>query len=160
MSAPRRTFRLSAESSVDRDVDEEIRFHLDSRIAELVASGMDADQARAVAAREFGDADGAHRELAAIDRRRAVRAARQDWRDGLAHDARFALRTLRRSPGFTAAVLATLTLALGATAVITSVVYGVVLRALPYPNHDRLAVVWTTAVLDGQPNDRLPFSAA
>lgn len=160
MSEPRRVFRLSARSSVDRDVDDEIRFHLESRIAELIASGMDAERARGVATQEFGDADGAHRELAAIDRHRAARAARHDWRHGLAQDARFALRTLRRSPGFTAAVLVTLALALGATAVITSVVYGVVLRALPYPHHDRLALVWTTAVLDGQPNDRLPFSAA
>jgi putative ABC transport system permease protein len=160
MSAPRRTFRLSARSSVDRDVDDEIRFHLDSRIAELVAAGLDAEQARRIAAQEFGDAEGARRELAAMDRHRAARTARHEWFDGLAHDARFALRTLRRSPGFTAAVLVTLTLALGATALIASVVDGIVLRALPYPHHDRLAIVWTTAVLDGQPNDRLPFSAA
>lgn len=160
MSEPRRMFRLSARRSVDRDVADEIHFHLDSRIAELVASGMDVEQARAVAAQEFGDAQRAHDELAAIDRHRAARDARHDWLDGLLQDARFALRTVRRSPGFTAAVLVTLALALGATAIITSVVYGVVLRALPYPHHDRLALVWTTAVLDGQPNDRLPFSPA
>ena len=160
MSDPRRAFRLSARGSVDREVDDEIRFHLDSRIAELVAGGMDAVRAREQATREFGDADRARAEMAALDRHRAARADRHDWWGGLLMDARFAGRTLRRAPGFAAAVLLTLTLSLGATAIIASVVSGVVLRDLPYPHHDRLALVWTTAVLDGAPNDRLPFSAA
>jgi hypothetical protein len=160
MNGPRRAFRLSARGSVDREVEDEIRFHVDSRVAELVADGMDAARAREQAVSEFGDAERARSEMAALDRHRAAREARHDWWDGLALDARFALRTFRRAPGFAAAVLVTLTLALGATAIIASVVSGVLLRDLPYPNHDRLALVWTTAVLDGAPNERLPFSAA
>jgi len=79
MSDPRRAFRLSARGSVDREVDDEIRFHLDSRIAELVAGGMDAVRAREQATREFGDADRARAEMAALDRHRAARADRHDW---------------------------------------------------------------------------------
>jgi len=59
-----------------------------------------------------------------------------------AHDVRYAIRTFRRSPGFAIASLLTLTLGIGATTAVFSVVYGVLLRPLPYPGADRLVRVW------------------
>jgi predicted permease len=63
------------------------------------------------------------------------------WIDNLSRDVRFAARTLARTPGFTATAIASLALATGATTAIFSIVYGVLLRPLPFPNADRLVQV-------------------
>jgi putative ABC transport system permease protein len=83
------------------------------------------------------------------------------WWDETAQDARYALRTLRRQPGFTAAAILTLAFGIGATTAILSVVNGVMVRPLPYPEADRAVLIYQT----GRPNTRsfgrdLPFSAA
>jgi len=59
--------------------------------------------------------------------------------DALVHDVRYTFTMMRRNAGFTAAALLTLALGIGATAAVFSVVYGVLLRPLPYPNVDRLS---------------------
>ena len=64
--------------------------------------------------------------------------------DTVVRDIRYALRSLLRQPGFTIAVVLTLALGIGANTAIFSVVHGVLLRRLPYPNDDRLMTVWTT----------------
>ncbi len=64
------------------------------------------------------------------------------WLRDLGQDVRYAVRTWRRSPGFAVAALATLTLGIGATTAVFSVVYGILLRPLPYPSADRLVRVW------------------
>lgn len=107
------------------DVDDEIEQHLDDRYRELIAGGVTADEAA-----------------------RLVREELRGWTprrppfDGVGGDLRFAVRTLRRHAGFAAIVLMTLALGIGANAAIFSVVNAVVLRPLPYPNGDRLVVVW------------------
>jgi predicted permease len=157
----RRLLRLPATAgTVERDVDDEIGFHLQARTDELVAGGMSPAAARTAALREFGDPAAAHAELAAIDRRRVERERRVEWWDALGQDLRFAVRTLARSRGFTAAAVLTLALGIGAASAIFSVVNGVVLRPLPYPNQARVVLLWTTGRFSGVAQNELPFSAA
>src|SRR3954467_2495825 len=86
------------------DVDDELRFHFDSRIEELVARGVPAREARALAVREFGDTGEVRQSLVAIDHRVARRRGRAEWLSDVAADVSYALRTLRRTPGVALAI--------------------------------------------------------
>ena len=115
--------------SVPRDVDDELRFHFESRVEDLAARGMTPDEARAQAAAEFGDVADVRARLEAIDRAAELRRGRAAWWEGIALDARHALRGLRRSPGLALSVVATLALGIGAAAGM----YGVMSRLLLQP---------------------------
>jgi putative ABC transport system permease protein len=75
--------------------------------------------------------------------------------DTLLHDVRFGWRLLRRSPGFTIAAVLALALGIGATTAVFTLLDGVVLRPLPYPDPDRLAMVWETNDAKGLSHERL-----
>jgi MacB-like periplasmic core domain/FtsX-like permease family len=77
---------------------------------------------------------------------------------GLFQSARYVMRQLRRSPGFTAVVLITLTLGIGANTAIYSVVNAVPLRSLPYKESDRLAVLWQTDKETGENRNQLSYT--
>lgn len=145
MTARKRFFRLDrGTAGVERDVDEELRFHLDHTVEELIASGMPPDEARRAAEARFGDWRATRERLAAIDRHRLQRARRAEWWESLWQDARYAVRSLTRAPGFTLAAVLTLGIGMGANTAIFSVVDGVLLRAAPFTDFGRVAMIWET----------------
>jgi predicted permease len=129
--------------SVEREVDEEFSFHVDMRVRELVGRGWTEDDARAEAIRRFGDMDRVKADCRDLGAGRNVRMNRQVWRDEIRQDFVYAVRQLRRAPSFAAIAILTLGIAVGANTAVFSVVNGVLLKPLPYPEPDRLAVLWT-----------------
>ena len=133
----RRVLRNPA-GGIERDVDDEITFHIESRIRELTARGQSEETARRNAEIEFGDLGASRRELAALDRHRRRRRRIPQWFETTAQDLRQAMRSLRRSPAFTVAAILTLVIGIGASVTIFAVVNGVLLRPLPFGNPERL----------------------
>ena len=141
----RRVFQFLRRSPSDirDDVDAEVRFHLDARIDELVAAGLSRADAVTQARREFGDLEDARRYIQAIDRRTERRRRRRNYMGDIKRDVRYAFRRLRGSTGFTIAAILTLALGIGANTAIFSIVTGVLLRPLPFPDPDRLYAVYS-----------------
>lgn len=127
---------------VEQDVDDEIAFHLESRVRELMARGEPEDAARRRAVAEFGDLAASRRELTAVDRQRQLRASFGRWTRALSHDLRHAARSLRRAPAFTITATLVLAIGIGACVTIFAVVEGVLLRPLPFGHPDRLVGAW------------------
>jgi predicted permease len=136
----RRWIRLPwrSRSRVRRDIDDEFQFHLDLRVAELMARGLTADAARVHAMRRFGDLSDAREYCRIMDERSIHEQRRRDWFAELGSDLRFALRQMRRNPAFTALAVITLGLGIGATTAIFSVVNRLLLDPIPYAGGDRI----------------------
>src|SRR5271157_2936837 len=118
---------------LDRDLEDEMRFHLAMRVEKLQAAGVNPEEARYASRRRFGN------------RSSLQEACREMWTfvwlDSLAQDVRYALRTLRKNPGFGAVVVVTLALGIGASTAVFSVVDPLLFRRLPYPQDDQLVSV-------------------
>ena len=143
----RRLFRLPLFRSPAEDVDEEIRFHLETRAEEFMRRGYGRAEAIAEARRRFGirspeDLELIRRGLQHSAERREVEMRLRDRLDSVRQDIHYALRSIRARPAFTAAVVLTLALGIGATTAIYSVVQAVLLEPLPYTRPDRTVMVW------------------
>lgn len=136
-------------SSIDRDLDDEVTFHLEMRIKDLLRLGRSEAEARQQAASEFGDALMLKKTLGRLDRaaQRDRRIAR--WFADFSHDVRFALRQILRSPLFAAVSILTVAIGIGATTSIMSAVRGIVLRPLPFEEPERLMRIYSRHVRVG-----------
>jgi predicted permease len=139
----RRAFRLpGTRHRIERELDEEVRFHVERRARALEAAGLSPEEAEAEAWRKFGDVEDLRQYCMSIDVAHLQRARWRERLDTIGQDFRFALRQFRRAPGFAAVAAMTLALGTGATTAIFSVVNGVVLRPLPFDHSDQLVELW------------------
>lgn len=143
----RRLQFLARRNRIGSELEEEMRFHLECRAQEARQAGVDPADADNAARRAFGPA-------------LALREAGMEmwgwgWLDRLAQDVRWAVRTLRRSPAFTATALLTIALGVGTNTAIFTVVRAHLLRPLPYPHADRLIWIFETSksFMSGEPVD-------
>src|SRR5258708_16074181 len=113
----------------DDDIDKELQFHVDQRVAEYIASGLTPAEARRRAALEFGGV---------TQTKEAIRD-QDSWRvlDSVLRDLRFAIRSLRRTPIFALTAAVVLGLGIGANATVFTLVNPVLLRPFPFsrPHH-------------------------
>jgi putative ABC transport system permease protein len=149
----RRLFRLTRSvPDPARDLRSEIEFHLEMRTRELIDGGLTPEAARLAALQAFGDLRAIETECHRVALREARTEARKTLMIGLGQDLRYALRTLRRAPGYTAIALLTLALGIGANTAIFSMVRGVLLRPLPFRDGERLVNLEQPASLAGVQN--------
>jgi predicted permease len=132
--------------SVSKDVDDELRFHIEERTRDLIAEGRTPEEARREAERRFGEVTAIREHLVADDTRQDGRNRIKRWLSDLGQDLRLAIRVLSRTPFFAFMAIASIGLGIGLSTTIFSAVNGILLRALPYQDADRLVAVYTKNV--------------
>jgi putative ABC transport system permease protein len=120
-------------SAIEKELDSEIRFHLDSVIQEKIAAGVSPDEARRLAMLEFGGAEQVKEECRYAHRLAVIESTFANLKS--------AARFMRRSPGFSATIILTLALGIGANSAVFSAIDAILLRPLPYPDPGQLVVL-------------------
>jgi predicted permease len=139
---------LAKRRRLERDLEEELQFHLAKRAEKNRALGLGADDAQAAARRRFGN----------------VTLVREDcretwtftWLETLWQDLRYAARMLTKSPGFAAIVVCSLALGIGANTAVFSALNTLILQSLPYEHSETLATIWTKQGTNPVSEDDLP----
>jgi putative ABC transport system permease protein len=138
----RRALRLPfSRSRLAREIDDEIAFHLATRVDQLVAGGMTMDDAKRQAMRQFGDVDVVRQGMFTLSRQREAALHRASLMSDLRQDLVFGIRTLWRSAAFTLLVVGGLALGIGANATIFTLIEALLIRQLPVERPDQLVVV-------------------
>jgi putative ABC transport system permease protein len=132
----RRARMLRGREQFDRELDEEMRLHMELRGEEEAARGASSQDAQFAAQRRFGNA--------LLLRERSQDAWGWTWLVQMVQDVRYGARTLSLAPGFTVITVVTLALGLGATTAIFGAVNPILFEPLPYPHADRLMMIWET----------------
>ena len=117
----------------ENEFDAEIRFHLDNLVADKQAAGLSPNEARRQALLEFGGAEQVKESLRDVHR--------IAWLENTFANLRSGVRLMRKTPGFSAAVILTLALGIGANSAVFSAIDAILLRPLPFPNGDQLQMI-------------------
>jgi predicted permease len=136
---------------VDEETQRELETHLDLLVDRYVRTGMTPQAASTAARRQLGST--------LLVREQVHRMNSIGWLEPLTADLRFASRMLRRNASFTLTAIGTLALGIGATATIFSVVNGVMIRPLPYPQPEALVGIWHSAQFQGVTSSNIRLSS-
>ncbi len=147
--------RVFSPRQMREDIEDEIAFHIEGKVDALVSQGMTEGEAREEALRLFGNQMRIKAEMAAASRTRIKRKKREVTVDSILRDLRYAARQITRNPGFSFLLTLTIAVAVGGNVAIFSVLEGIVLRPLPYPEPEELVAVWNRPETEDW---RQPFS--